>query len=84
MVVDREETVLREENVSTRKAIWADATVSTDNTVTFGSVTTITFSAVCKKTDGATVAHTKATNVITITEAALTNVLVEIFLNGVV
>jgi hypothetical protein len=75
---------MREEDIATRKGYWADAIVSTSDTVTFSALTTVTFSAVCKKADGATVAHTKATNIITITEAALTNVLVEIFVNGVV
>lgn len=82
-MVDRPETIMRQEEVSTRRAMWADATVSTNDTVTISSLTTITFSAVCKKADGATVAHSKSTNVITITEAGLTDVLVQIFVNGV-
>ena len=81
-MVDRVETILRQEELATRRAIWADATVSTDDIVTINTLSSITFSAVCKKTDGSTVAHSKATNVITITEAALTNVVVEIFVNG--
>jgi hypothetical protein len=60
-----------------------EATVSTTNTVTLDDLTTIANALISKKSDGSNVAFTKATNVLTITEAAQTNVPVTIFAVGV-
>ena len=81
-MTDREETIVKQQDITTRKAIWADATVSTDDTVTFDSLSSITFSAVCARDDGTEMDHTVLNNVITITELAVANVEVEIFVNG--
>jgi len=82
-LVDRAETQLRIEEIATRRAILADAVVSTNDTVTFDNLTTVTSAFVCKKLDGTSVTCSVATNVVTITGAGLTNVPVQIFVNGV-
>ena len=48
--------------------------VSETNTITLGDFTTIAGAALFKKSDGADVDFTKATNVLTVTEVALTNI----------
>jgi hypothetical protein len=48
--------------------------VSEDDTITLGDFTTIAGAALFKKSDGATVDFTKATNVLTVTEVALSSV----------
>lgn len=50
------------------------ASVSETNTITLGDFTTIAAAALFKKSDGATVAFTKATNVLTVTETGLSNI----------
>ena len=47
---------------------------SVDNTITLEDFTTIAAAALFKKSDGTTVAFTKSTNVLTITEAGLSSV----------
>jgi hypothetical protein len=47
--------------------------VSTDDTIPRGNFTTLAYAKLCKKSDGSDVACTKATNVITVTEAGLTD-----------
>lgn len=49
------------------------ATVSTDDTVTVGGITTLSGVYAAKQSDGSIVSATKVDNVITITEAALTD-----------
>lgn len=72
MVVDRAETVKSSGDVKTFKWLFFEATVDTDDTVTFASLTAITGGYILKKSDCATaVTFTKATNVATITQAAL-------------
>ncbi len=51
-----------------------EATVSTSDTVTMQNIGTLSGVAILKKSDGSTVTATVATNVITITQATLTNV----------
>ena len=65
-----------------KKYITFEATVSTDDTITLGDLTDILGAAVFKKSDGSSVTFTEATNVITITQAALTNVAVVGFAYG--
>jgi len=48
--------------------------VSETNTITLGDFTTIAGAALFKKSDGADVDFTKATNVLTITETGLTGI----------
>jgi hypothetical protein len=48
--------------------------VSETNTITLGDFTTIAGAALFKKSDGSTVAFTKATNVLTVTETGLSNI----------
>jgi hypothetical protein len=48
--------------------------VDTDNTIPISELTDIIAAAVFKKSDGSAVTFTEATNVITITQAALTDV----------
>ena len=48
--------------------------VSETNTITLGDFTTIAGAVLLKKSDGATVTFTKATNVLTVTEGDLTSV----------
>jgi hypothetical protein len=77
-LADRAETVTSsKQTVVTaaveKKYIAFEATVTTDDTVTLGNLADILGAALFKKSDGTTVAFTEATNVITITEAALTD-----------
>jgi hypothetical protein len=48
--------------------------VSETNTITLADFTTIAGAALLKKSDGSTVAFTKATNVLTVTETGLSSV----------
>jgi hypothetical protein len=70
------ETYVVTEAITKKRMVFevANPGVSTDDTVTLGDFTTIASVHLCKKSDGAEIACTKATNVITVTEAALTNV----------
>jgi len=75
-------TILREEGIITRKGILADAIVSTNDTVPFSTITTITSAYVCRKETGVTVTNTIATNVVTITQATMTSVPCQVYVNG--
>lgn len=57
-----------------KKYATFEATVSTDYTVPISELTDILGAAVFKKSDGSAVTFTEATNIITITQASLTNV----------
>jgi hypothetical protein len=77
-LVDRAETVTSsKQTVVTaaveKKYLTFEATVSTDDTVTLGNLADILGAALFKKSDGTGVTFSKATNVITITEAALSD-----------
>jgi len=81
-MVDRPETVLsnRETIVTpavTKRVIDFEATVSTGNTITLGDLSSIAGAALLKRSDGSAVTCTVATNVITVTQADLTDVVVE-------
>jgi hypothetical protein len=65
-----------------KKYITFEATVSTDDTITLSDLTDILGAAVFKKSDGSSVTFTEATNVITITQAELTDVAVVGFAYG--
>ncbi len=56
-----------------KKSILVEVVASTDDTVVINELTTITSVAVFNATTGAVVTATPATNVVTITEAALTD-----------
>jgi hypothetical protein len=56
-----------------KKYLTFEATVSTDATVTLGDLADILGAALFKKSDGSAVTFSEATNVITITQASLTN-----------
>jgi hypothetical protein len=77
-LVDRPETVTSsKQTVVTpaveKKYLIFEATVSTDDTVTLGTLADILGAVLFKKSDGSVVDFTEATNVITITEATLTD-----------
>lgn len=57
-----------------KKAILVEVVASTDDTITVAELTTITSVAVFNATSGAVVTATALTNVVTITQAALTSV----------
>jgi len=80
-LVDRTWNANRTEDIATRRAVWLDATISQNDTVTVTTITTLTSAIVVNKLTGATITSTIATNVVTIT-GACTNVLAEIFVNG--
>jgi hypothetical protein len=65
-----------------KKYAVVHATVSTDETVPIGQLTDILYVKCCKESDGSDVTCTKATNVVTITQAGLTDVNVLIFAYG--
>ena len=65
-----------------KKSVLLEATVSTDDTITVGQLTAVTAAVVKKAVDGTAVSCTVLTNVITITEVALTNVQVVVFAIG--
>jgi hypothetical protein len=86
-MADRTETVTSSKQTivtaaTEKKYITFEATVSTDDTITLGDLTDILGAAVFKKPDGAAVAFTEATNIITITQATTTNVPVVGFAYG--
>lgn len=87
MVADRTETVTTsKQTVVTaaveKKYITFEATVSTDDTITLGDLADILGAALFKKSDGSAITFTEATNIITVTSAALTNVPVVGFAYG--
>jgi hypothetical protein len=57
-----------------KKYLVFRATVSTDETITLGDLADILYVKCCKESDGSDVTCTEATNVVTITQAALTDV----------
>jgi hypothetical protein len=57
-----------------KKVIILEATVSTDDTIPVSELTAVASAHVAKKSDRSEVTCTVATNIITITGAALTNV----------
>jgi hypothetical protein len=57
-----------------KKYVVFEATVSTDNTIPIDNLSTISGVALLKKSDGSTVTCTVATNIITVTQASLTDV----------
>jgi len=65
-----------------KKYITFEATVSKDQTVTLSDLSDILYVKICKKSDGADVACTEATNVVTITESPLSSVAVVGFAYG--
>ena len=56
-----------------KKYLTFETEVSTDNTVTLEDLSDILGAAVFKKSDGTSVTFTEATNIITITQAGLTD-----------
>jgi hypothetical protein len=83
-MVDRQEVLLKTEDPQVTAPTFgrfsvATATVSTGDTVTLGNHTAIDNAVICKLSDGSTVTFTKATNVLTITQVAMTDVPVIIF-----
>jgi hypothetical protein len=56
-----------------KKYVTFETPVSTDNTVPISELTDILGAALFKKSDGSSVIFTEATNIITITEAGLTD-----------
>jgi hypothetical protein len=87
-MVDRAESVISLEMVIVTEAVtkkemkFRVPQVSTNDTVTLDNFTTIAAAYLCKESDGTTVAFTKSTNVLTVTEAALTNVAVRGYAYG--
>ena len=87
-MADRPETVVERGTVVVTEAVLKkrlvfEATVSTDDTITLGDLTTINSAHLAKKSDGSEVACTTATNMITVTGVGLTNVPVVGFAVGV-
>ena len=87
-MADRDETVVERGDVVVtpavvKKRLVFEATVSTNDTITLGDLTTINSAHLAKKSDGSEVTCTIATNVITVTGAGLTNVAVVGFAIGV-
>ena len=79
MVQDRMETVESSKvaiitDAVTKKVLQISATVSTSDTITLSDLTAINGAALLKRADGSAVTCTVATNVITITQATLTDV----------
>ena len=86
-MADRSETVTSSKQTivtaaTEKKYITFEATVSTDDTITLGDLADILYVKLCKKSDGSDVACTEATNVVTVTQAATTNVPVVGFAYG--
>lgn len=78
-MADRTETVTLTRTVTvtaavTKTALMFEATVSTADTITMGSLTTLLNAVLFKKSDGAAVTCTVATNVITVTQGTTTDV----------
>jgi len=82
-VVDRDLIIVTETAAITKKRIVFEATVSTSDTITLDDMTTINSAHLAKKSDGTEVTCTIATNVITVTQAGLTNVAIVGFAIGV-
>jgi len=82
-VVDRNEIIVTQTAATTKKRIVFEATVSTSDTITLDDMTTINSAHLAKKSDGSEITCTIATNVITVTQAALTNVAIVGFAIGV-
>ena len=61
---------------TTKQIVTFEATVSTDKTITLSDLTTVNGATLLKRSDGSAVTCTVATNVITVTEADLTDVVV--------
>jgi len=79
MVQDRPETIESSKVVITtdavtKKVLQISAIVSTNDTITLNDLTTISGAALLKRADGTAVTATVATNVITVTQATLTDV----------
>jgi len=87
-MADRPETVVERGDVVVtpavvKKRLVFEATVSTNDTITLGDLSTINSAHLAKKSDGSEVTCTIATNVITVTGAGLTDVAVVGFAIGV-
>jgi hypothetical protein len=80
MTTDIKETVTSSKQTVVTAAVekkyvtFEALSVSETNTITLADFTTIAGAVLLKKSDGATVTFTKATNVLTVTETGLTNV----------
>jgi len=79
MVVDRNETVVSSKAVIItdavmKKVLQFEATVSTSHTITLSDLAAIDGAALLKRSDGSACTCTVATNVITVTQADLTDV----------
>lgn len=61
---------------TTKQIVTFEATVSTDKTITLSDLTTVNGAVLLKRSDGSAVTCTVATNVITITQASLTDIVV--------
>jgi hypothetical protein len=86
-MVERTETVTSSKQTvvtaaTEKKYITFEAIVSTDNTIVLGDLADILYVKLCKKSDGADVTCTEATNVVTVTQAATTDVPVVGFAYG--
>jgi hypothetical protein len=78
MVADRAETLTTSKEVivtaaTVKKFLTFEATVSTNDTITIQDLTTLLGAALMKRADGTACTCTIATNVITVTQAALTD-----------
>jgi len=87
-MVERTETVIERGDIVVtaavlKKRLVFEATVSTDDTIKLGDLTTVHSAHLAKKSDGSEVTCTVATNVITVTGAGLTDVPVIGFAIGV-
>jgi len=65
-----------------KKYVTLETPVSTDDTVPVGQLSDILGAVVLKKSDGSSITFTEATNIITITQASLTDVDAIIFAYG--
>jgi hypothetical protein len=79
MVADRTEVVEASKVVIvtdavTKKVLQISTSVSTNDTITLSDLTTINGAALLKRSDGSAVSCTVATNVITVTQATLTDI----------
>jgi hypothetical protein len=86
-MTDRAETVTSsKQTVVTpaveKKYVTFEAILSTDDTVTLGDLSDILGAALFKKSDGSAVTFTEATNVITVTQASLTDIAIVGFAYG--
>ena len=81
-MADVTETTVLSRNVVYEKYLVVTADITTDETVTIDSLTTIDNAYVAKQQDGSECTFTKATNVITVTEAALSDEPLVMFVIG--